>query len=290
MRKIIILLNTILLLFTGVFAQNYYFDIFYVNSYLGGSDISRNIIEANIVALEPLQEIVLELPENFADVRVEDIQGNDIDVEIVENNLTIYLDQVEKGKSTYVKITYFTDESVSFINDNRIFTYTFTPSSRIKDFRFSAFLPLKATIIMKNRAPLVYPQGEITSDGEKIVVKYKKTLEPGQEFSTLITYSLNRDHTYILFLLGLFSGALIVWFSLKRRNKRKVKNKVSETLDGDEKLIYDLVFAKDGIFQKEIVQLTNFSKSKTSKVIRELEKKNLVKKEPYRKTNKIFLK
>ncbi|MBD3155759.1 MAG: hypothetical protein GF368_03835 [Candidatus Aenigmarchaeota archaeon] len=289
MRKIIVLLTTVLILLTGTFAQNHYFDLFYVKTYLGGGDISRNIIEANIVALEPLQEIVLELPENFADVRAEDIQGNDIDITIVENDLTIYLDPLEKGRSTFVKITYFTDDSVSFINDNRIFTYAFTSPSRIKDFRFTIFLPLKATITMKNGTPLVYPRAEIDSDGEKISVKYKETLEQGQEFSTLITYNLNRNHTYLLFLLGLFSGALIVWFFLKRRNNRRINVRVSETLDEDEKLIYDLVRAKDGILQKEIVQLTNFSKSKASKVIRELEKKNIVKKEPYRKTNKIFL-
>lgn len=264
--------------------------MFYVKSYLGGSDITRNIIEANLVAIEPINNITLDLPENFADVKVEDVGGVKLNTNIVNNKLTINFEELEKGKSIFFKITYFTDESITFANSNSLFSYAFMPHSRIKDFRFTVFLPLKATIITKNGISLISPEGEITSDGERIVLKYKTSLEKEEEFSSFVAYRLERDYrNYFLFVFGIIFGGLLTWYLLSRKNKKIIKKKTTEMLEEDEQYVYDFVYEKDGIMQTEIIEKTNFSKAKVSKILRNLEKKRIIRKEPYKKTNKVFI-
>jgi uncharacterized membrane protein len=61
-------------------------------------------------------------------------------------------------------------------------------------------------------------------------------------------------------------------------------------LDEDEKKVIQAVKEQDGIQQSTLRIRIDMSKSKLSAVLSELEKKNLVKKVPDKKTNKIFLK
>lgn len=61
-------------------------------------------------------------------------------------------------------------------------------------------------------------------------------------------------------------------------------------LSEDERKVYQKVRESPGITQKEVEVFTNFSKAKLSKLVRNLEQSNLLRKEPYRKTNKLRLK
>ena len=61
-------------------------------------------------------------------------------------------------------------------------------------------------------------------------------------------------------------------------------------LDEDEQKIMKEVYAKDGIGQNTLCIRTNISKSKLSSLLTNLEKRNLIKKVPDGKINRIYLK
>jgi uncharacterized membrane protein len=62
-------------------------------------------------------------------------------------------------------------------------------------------------------------------------------------------------------------------------------------LGEDERKIYDMLLSSNGeILQDDIARHTDFSRAKISKLVRNLEEKGIIKKEPYRKTNRLLLK
>lgn len=73
--------------------------------------------------------------------------------------------------------------------------------------------------------------------------------------------------------------------------KSKENKKILKTLNGDEKKIYDLVENSDGvIFQSDLVDKSNFSKVKVSRVLDKLESKELIERKRRGMTNVIILK
>lgn len=63
-----------------------------------------------------------------------------------------------------------------------------------------------------------------------------------------------------------------------------------ETLTGDEKEIYQIIYnANGGILQKDII-ISNFSRSKITRLLDYLEKRGLIERKSYGMTNKVVLK
>lgn len=81
---------------------------------------------------------------------------------------------------------------------------------------------------------------------------------------------------------------------LEETKKEKEKNEKFEfllkALDEDEQKVMKAVKEQDGIQQSTLRIRTDMSKAKLSSILSGLEKKNLIKKVPDKKTNKIFLK
>ena len=67
------------------------------------------------------------------------------------------------------------------------------------------------------------------------------------------------------------------------------EGKKIDILKGDEQAILKLVMEEDGIDQRKIQEITDFSKAKVSKIISELEKRGVVRKEQIGRRNKIYL-
>jgi uncharacterized membrane protein len=63
-----------------------------------------------------------------------------------------------------------------------------------------------------------------------------------------------------------------------------------EYVVADERLVLDAIKKEGGkIIQSDLVKNTGFSKAKVSKILSELENRNLIRKEKYKRTNLIFL-
>lgn len=92
-----------------------------------------------------------------------------------------------------------------------------------------------------------------------------------------------------MFLLGIGIGIIATYLAIR---KKMPKEKIIKLVLGeDEKKIYNLIVERGGsMLQDEIVKETGFSKAKVSKLLRKLEEKGIIKREPFRKTNKVYLK
>ncbi len=105
---------------------------------------------------------------------------------------------------------------------------------------------------------------------------------------------------YFILLLVLLLGIFIIFFDFKKTKEEIIINKerkrddnfkiLMSALNEDEKKVMEAVKGQDGITQSTLRIRTDLSKTKLSFVLKDLEKKDLIKKVEKGKTNQIFLK
>lgn len=103
---------------------------------------------------------------------------------------------------------------------------------------------------------------------------------------------------WTLIALTFLFGIYLIFFSKKEIEKKPVKIEkkqdkfkiILSALDEDEQKIMNAVKEQDGIKQSTLRIRTDMSKTKLSLVLKDLEKKNLIKKVAKGKTNQVFLK
>jgi len=95
-----------------------------------------------------------------------------------------------------------------------------------------------------------------------------------------------------LFILSLSLERMqkCVEVNLFNDDKQKKWNEHLETLTGDEKEMYQIIYdARGEILQKDII-ISNFSRSKVTRLLDYLEKRGLIERKSYGMTNKVVLK
>lgn len=167
----------------------------------------------------------------------------------------------------------------------------------------------------------IYPiNNKIGTDGEHILIYWfsdqVKKEDSAALFVTLEDTKVKSNYLFIFMLLIILiilaSAFFIGYKKLRGMNNKHVKNKenkngkkskehdkqqkkyneeLSYLLDTEKKIITELKKAdRNELWQKQIQLSTGFSKAKVSRLIRNLESRNLIKKIPFGNTNKIRLK
>ncbi|GCC10584.1 hypothetical protein IPdc08_00616 [archaeon] len=219
----------------------------------------------------------------------------------IENGNTVVIslrEPLKNGTSDSIKINFELSGFVADFKEDKILSFSYIPEANITAFSLIVKLPPRSTLaseIEKSGESLsaVYPSPtKIYTNGKRIILEWQRDeLKIGESFRVFVMYSnLNkRNYSPLWVLFGLLIGTALTYFVIKGKNKNK--NIARMVLSGDEEKIYELILASDGeILQEEIVKTTGFSKAKVSKLIRNLEIKKIIKKEPYRKTNRLMLK
>lgn len=189
-------------------------------------------------------------------------------------------------------------------DDLYILTTTYPLFANVKNFNLSITLP-PGYGLAENKVSMS-PEGRVTSDGRRMILNWELHEPIPSEFGNFRVIVLYESlapyeqppggYTYVIVGVGvLILLALII--VLKREKMRKYFEKKDkryeekiDILRGDEQKIMKLVIENNGIDQREIVRKTGFSKTKVSKILAELEKRDAVKKEQVGRKNKIFLK
>lgn len=104
--------------------------------------------------------------------------------------------------------------------------------------------------------------------------------------------NLQKGYNWIWFVIGFIILAVLVYFFIVFLvKKRKTKSLDKHLLDEERKLLEELRKAdRHEMWQKNIQQKLELSKAKTSRLIRNLESRELIEKIPFGNTNKIVLK
>ncbi len=304
MRLLLILLISFFLTFPSVEAVAYSFSDYTIDVIL---EDSKNLHEEITFTIknegkEPISWVeydLISVPEGLV---VSDDEGSLNYLTETPRRVIIQLrSPLMEDKVERITMAFSFEGIISQYEDKSIFTMSYIPETRITNFKFIVRLPPKSTLASDVRIPgesisSVYPvPSRIRSDGKRIIVEwFEEELLAQEDFRVFLMYIATDERKMLPATVGIAVGLLlglsIAYYYFSRR-PTKGREVASLVLGEDEKQIYGLLVARDDvILQDDIAKETDFSRAKISKLVRRLEEKGIIIKEPYRKTNRLLLK
>ncbi|MDP2673041.1 MAG: hypothetical protein Q8O84_04480 [Nanoarchaeota archaeon] len=210
----------------------------------------------------------------------------------------------------FLKIEFDSGYPLIKLNQERLmFRSGYEPVAETEEFIFVLKLPLGYIIPEdsdKDKSFFISPEADkIYSDGQRIILKWEeKELNEKFEVSVISEQIANLFNLNFILIIALIVGILFYVLYIKKIKKKKqvtaIKRKKgkskTEILEGhlmesEKKIIDELKNAdKKELWQKQLQLKTDFSKAKLSRIIRNLEARNIIQKIPFGNTNKIKLK
>ena len=208
------------------------------------------------------------------------------------------LNQVSKFKVVFATQD-FLDQNDFFANMNAL-----EPIDHLKvTLTLSEGFELKVPVDERLGSGSVYPKpSSITSDGQRIkIVWERKLFTPEDEFSILVVFKEKggRWWWWTALLLVLLLGGFVVRLLGKEKSSSMQKSPdtvkkdmdISEHLKEEENQVIQILKNKEGSCEQGTIRfIGNFSKARLSRIISELETRNVVYKEIKGKKNVIHLK
>lgn len=205
------------------------------------------------------------------------------------------------GKKTRIRMEYILSDIVADYENSKILTFSYIPDVSIKNFSIRVILPEGSMLASETKREgesisTAYPTPErIYTDGERIIIEWsKKNLVAHENFRIFVMYKMLEEKKIkyaLLIFIGIILGSGVTFLAFKGRGKKKEMKIAKLVLSEDEQKIFDLLVERRGIMlQEEITKELGYSKAKVSKLVRKLEEKGIIRKEPYKKTNKLYLK
>ncbi len=265
-----------------------------INSYHGTSDMSESIVKDSIeiqLNQNETNPITFTLPPQLTDTTVT------LDDKLFSCNTepkkdkTLFTCELPIGQHT-LHIRYTTPYPLITLQDKLLFRTAIALPAPAEDFAYQVKLPLGYVIPSdKSTAFFVNPDPRLTySDGQRIILVWKNQNQNLFEISVL-SKPLVKSKAWLygaLILATLIIIALARYsFVLRKKTKEIV---IPELIDAEQIVVDILKKAKNHeLWQKQIGVTAKLSKVKLSRVIRNLEQRGVIKKEPWGNTNKITL-
>ncbi len=223
-----------------------------------------------------------------------------------------------KDNSYTLTYNFETREGLSKKENTYILATTHTLLANVENFKLSIVLPEGYGITDEGVSPK--PE-RMSSDGRKVILNwdYRKPIPTElREFKVIVLYEklLQEEPIVVIkevevektepegygvypYLVAVLSALVIVTLVMYLREKgfsptnylarrRYIEGKI-DILKEDEQSILKMVIEEDGIDQRDIQRVSDFSKTKVSKILSELEKRGAITKQQVGRRNKIFL-
>lgn len=189
---------------------------------------------------------------------------------------------------------------VSKKNGIDIFTYSFPIPNIIEKFYVTVKLPVGMVLVEKSKleqwglSPFSPSNGREGSDGRRIFVSWIfEKPELGKSIEVSVIYERPEFVVGISpnILLFLIVGIVVVSFVIFHLSRKKEIERVLPILDKSEREVMKIVIReKKNVSQKRIVKELGYSKAKISRIVKNLEKRGLIKVERRGRNNIISLK
>jgi uncharacterized membrane protein len=240
----------------------------------------------------PLNTFSYTLRGDARNVEVYDREGR-LNVNATKEGGTIiqseFREPLQPNASTLIIIKFNMASAVSKVGEGYVFSPVFSLPEGTDEFRLKVRLPegmglprpVTAGSSYTDVAPL--PDG-VYSDGRAIILAWRRYDVSG-DFAVYIRYAEPGSKSKNYYLLGFFLILALAIFYLSR-SKRRTKER---GLDRDEMTVLELIKANNGVAQRDVVNITGFSKAKVSAVVSSLEKKGLIRKEKAGLINRLYL-
>ena len=195
-----------------------------------------------------------------------------------------------------IQLYYETNDFVRNLNGKNFFDTDFSLNANISQLSVSIIIP-EGMVLTDGGIPnsMSFSQNATTlSDGQRIIVLWTlKNIPQSQALRFQLLYeNVAVQSIFLTFWPFIVVGAIIIAasvFFILRYSKRPEKMVLS-VLDEYEKKVVEIVSNAGGeVNQRKIVQETNLSKAKVSRVIRSLVERGIVEVERLGRTNKIKL-
>lgn len=200
-----------------------------------------------------------------------------------EETIFVIDDPIPSGESR-ISFTLLSDSIIEISGKNRIFSQKY---ELVEPALFSLTVRLPKGSTLVDREPAVSPRPDsITTDGRTIILHWDA--QQRDRFDLIVLYERNVLPFFLPAIVIILFVALVIFLGYHIKSRRAKRGVLHDTLGEDE--ITVLNYLQQGFnTQKILCEKTEFSKSKMSKVIRKLEQKKAVHKQPFFKTNKITL-
>ncbi len=268
-------------------------------------DSAHEIIEIGIdnTGAISLEELVLELPQDAYNISV----YNDRDVmehsvgHVGRAFINVMFDEpLKPGFSESLIIEFDTGEYISFNGVEYIFSAFFSPPApHTERFALKITLPKGMGLLrplssaaQTDIAPL---PDSVVSDGASTMFIWDE--KPEGDFAVLIRYvpflseadSVKKFEYYWVFIV--LAGLLLFvgLFLIRRVPRRGLESDKTGFMRDDEKIVIEFVGNDEGVVQKRLVDKTGFSKAKISKLVSDLESREIIRVEHVGRRKKLYL-
>jgi uncharacterized membrane protein len=241
----------------------------------------------------PLKTFSYALKGDVLDIEVHDFEGR-LDINTTRNGGTViqsrFREPLQPNASTVVMIRFNVTNAVSKVGEGYVFSPVFSLPAGTEEFRLKVRLPegmglprpVSGISGFTDVAPL---PDSVYSDGRAIIFEWKRYRTAG-DFAVYIRYTKPYTRGKKLYAVGFLLVLAVGGYYLLKSKRRR-----SEVgyMEDDMKRVLDIIKANDGIVQKEIVDITGFSKAKVSMIVSNLERDGLIRKEKFGLKNRLYL-
>ena len=193
--------------------------------------------------------------------------------------------EFSSSDSHTITLTYLADVFSSVDGTKYVYAPTFNFANTLSHFSCTVVIPEHMSIV----SPLVPTPQAVFSDGSSFVITWEKV---NVENGFYLLLGIKEESTcpslpwmYIIIAVLLFFGGGIV----VGKYIPKSANDVQPDFKTDEAAIIEILTDRGPTTQGEIVSITGFSKAKVSRIIMELETRNVLEKERYKNRNIVKL-
>ncbi len=251
----------------------------------------------------PMSNIIIDLDQPALILRIEDSM-DELNFDFVSFNEIFINFRYSIGllQSYSFRIIYQLDIELDFTAGKPSY-YIFPFTCHIQYFTEKHFvtirLPSYSNLHETESGPPPYLPENATENptGNRLYLEWElENLEPNTEIPFIVFF----DESYsppiapwkiaVILVIGIIAGAIGVYWIMQMRDKRTKKAIGRVYLTEDQNLILKLVSQNEGrMSQKELLELTNFTKSKISRNLTTLEKQGLITKEKWGREFRVYL-
>jgi len=194
----------------------------------------------------------------------------------------------------YISISYSSRYPLFDIEDMVMFRDSFVFGGNAVSSRLSVKLPIGYVLPERSDYFITPTSSSMYSDGRRHILVWEYENVSDLEVSIIFERSSGNvwqslPLIFLSFLILLFLAFYMRQY-LGRKKKEKIKRIVYSHLLESEAAVVDALEANMGVLkQKELLDITSFSKAKLSRVISNLESRGIVEKKSWGNSNKIFI-
>lgn len=290
MKSPLILFILMTVLPTVAFAQIQYYGI---DTTL--SDAGRSSVKIILTFQNPVNSFNFSIIGKVDNFNATSIAGP-IDCSVTPSGITFVncAMNLTQDKRT-IEFYYETDDFVKNLNGKNFFDTDFSINENIVKLSATLRLP-EGTALVEGNIPnrLSFPDNVTTlSDGRRIIVLWSlSNLSSSNQLRFQVLYEKVNQSSFLAAWPFIVSGIVIIIIVvfLVFQYMKKPEKLILSVLDEYERKVVDIIDSAGGkVDQKKIVQQTNLSKAKVSRVIKSLVDRGVVEVERLGRTNKVKL-